>query len=44
MKVIVTAAARGIGLAIARQFADEGASVYIGDMDNEGRRRGDRWP
>ena len=35
MKVIVTAAARGIGLAIARQFADEGASVYIGDMDNE---------
>jgi NAD(P)-dependent dehydrogenase (short-subunit alcohol dehydrogenase family) len=33
MKIIVTAAARGIGLAIARKFAEEGASVFIGDID-----------
>jgi NAD(P)-dependent dehydrogenase (short-subunit alcohol dehydrogenase family) len=35
MKVIVTAAARGIGLAIAQRFASDGASVFIGDIDAE---------
>lgn len=33
MKIIVTAAASGIGLAIAKKFAEEGASVFIGDID-----------
>jgi NAD(P)-dependent dehydrogenase (short-subunit alcohol dehydrogenase family) len=35
MKVIITAAARGIGLAIAQRFASDGASVFIGDIDAE---------
>jgi len=35
MKVIVTAAASGIGLAIARKFALDGAQVFIGDIDRE---------
>jgi len=35
MKVIVTGAARGIGNAIARGFANQGASVFIGDLDAE---------
>lgn len=33
MKVIVTAAASGIGHRIATRFASEGASVFIGDRD-----------
>lgn len=33
MKVIVTAAASGIGLAIARKYASAGAQVFIGDKD-----------
>ena len=30
---IVTGAANGIGLAIARHFADQGANVMFADMD-----------
>jgi NAD(P)-dependent dehydrogenase (short-subunit alcohol dehydrogenase family) len=33
MKAIVTAAASGIDLAIARELANNGASVFIGDLD-----------
>ncbi|UWQ01194.1 SDR family oxidoreductase [Aliiroseovarius crassostreae] len=33
---IVTGAANGIGLAIARHFADHGANVVCADMDEEG--------
>ena len=32
---IVTGAARGVGLAIARQFADQGANVVFVDMDED---------
>jgi NAD(P)-dependent dehydrogenase (short-subunit alcohol dehydrogenase family) len=35
MKVIVTAAARGIGFAIAERFASDGASVFICDIDGD---------
>ncbi len=31
---IVTGAANGIGLAIARHFADQGANVMFADMDD----------
>lgn len=33
---IVTGGSRGIGYAIARRFASEGASVVVGDLDYEG--------
>ena len=33
---IVTGAANGIGLAIARQFAEQGANVMFADMDDAG--------
>ena len=37
--VIVTGAARGIGLAIAERFASEEASVVVADKDEEGGQR-----
>lgn len=33
---VITGGARGIGLAIARRFAESGASVLIGDLDKKG--------
>jgi 7-alpha-hydroxysteroid dehydrogenase len=36
---IVTGAANGVGLAIARHFADKGANVMFADMDEEGLQR-----
>jgi len=35
---IVTGGSRGIGLAIARRFASEGAAVVVGDLDLEAAR------
>ncbi|WP_205835970.1 SDR family NAD(P)-dependent oxidoreductase [Asaia bogorensis] len=32
---VITGAARGIGLAIARHFRDEGCTVIMTDMDKE---------
>ena len=32
---IITGAANGVGLAIARRFVDEGAQVMFADMDEE---------
>ena len=34
-RVLITAGASGIGLAMAKSFADEGASVWITDVDQE---------
>ncbi len=42
---VVTGGCSGIGLATVRRFADEGAHVVIGDLDDArgpGRRRGGR--
>jgi 7-alpha-hydroxysteroid dehydrogenase len=36
---IVTGAANGVGLAIARHFADKGANVMFADMDEDGLSR-----
>jgi 7-alpha-hydroxysteroid dehydrogenase len=36
---IVTGAAHGVGLAIARQFVDEGANVVFVDRDEEALER-----
>jgi len=36
MRAVVTGSARGIGFAIARRFAEEGARVAIADLDAEG--------
>ena len=36
---LVTGAARGIGEAIARMFVDEGASVWLADIDASGGTR-----
>lgn len=35
LRVLVTAGANGIGLAIARSFAAEGARVHVCDVDGE---------
>ena len=37
--ILVTGAARGIGEAVARRAAEEGARVWVTDIDDEGGRR-----
>ena len=37
---VITGAGRGIGLAIARRFADEGARVVVADIDGDNARAG----
>src|SRR3979490_2464802 len=39
LRVMVTAGANGIGLAIARAFVREGARVHVCDVDKEAIRR-----
>ena len=41
LRVLVTAGAAGIGLAIARTFASHGARVHVCDVDDEALRKAD---
>jgi NAD(P)-dependent dehydrogenase (short-subunit alcohol dehydrogenase family) len=41
-RTVVTGAARGIGLSVARRFAEEGASVILADVNIEGASRAAR--
>jgi NAD(P)-dependent dehydrogenase (short-subunit alcohol dehydrogenase family) len=43
-RAVITGASRGIGLAVARALADEGAQVALVARDGEAMRRSPRWP